>query len=350
MAEDLDWLDASSDDYEQVRGEPVRTHNDEQISQVEAAVEYHSVAKDRSVMPPFRNLYELTSLLTSPSIWFMIAFSGHGKTTLAMAMAEAWALAGTKVWYLGLETEPDELRLKRAAKACGIHPGLVMTGQITSDQYYAVQDHLVRQIEAIAVGGPMANLTFSPTRDVTLPRLELDAQQAYEMGCRAMFIDHIDHITSGSEGIEESKRVCYGLHAMSKRYPMVYIATSQANMSSLQGDLLGAHRPVQPNHVWYPGVKRQIATGQIGVYRPLKERPSDPDDAKKWEDDMKAARKGSLEVWKVTARNQMGLNLMKHRDFGEREGQRQKLYIDKGSVRDWTSMDDVNQKLGVVYG
>lgn len=339
---DLEWMDATADEVH----EQPQTHADEQIGQVEAAVEYHATAKERAILPPFRNMYEMTSYFTSPSIWFLIAFSGHGKTTLAMAMSEAWALAGTKVWYLGLETEPDELRLKRAAKACGLHPGDVMTGQISSDAYYAVQDHLQRQAEAIANGGPMANLTFSPTRDVSLPRLRADVQQAYEMGYKVFVIDHIDHITSGAEGQEESKRVCYGLHALSKQYPMLYLATSQANMSMLKGDVLGANRPVRPEHVWFPGVKRQVSTGQIGVYRPLMERPADPDMADRWEKDMKAARSGSLEAWKVMARNQMGLNLMKNRDYGEREGWLRKLYIDKGNVRDWTSMDDVNLRLG----
>ena len=340
--DDLEWLGVTADD---LPAQPP-SHTDEQIGQVEAAVEYHATAKERAILPPFRNMYDLTSYLTSPSIWFLIAFSGHGKTTLAMAMAEAWAQAGVKVWYLGLETEPDELRLKRAAKACGLHPGDVMTGQIDSDAYYAVQDHLQRQAEAIVNGGPMANLTFSPTRDVSLPRLRADVQQAHGMGYKVFVIDHIDHITSGQEGIEESKRVCYGLHALSKQYPMVYLATSQANMSMLKGDRLGANRPPQPEHVWYPGVKRQVSNGMIGVYRPLQARPEDPIAAERWEKDMKAARSGSLEAWKVMARNQMGLSLMKHRDFGEREGRLQKLYIDRGNVRDWTSMDDVNTRLG----
>lgn len=314
-----------------------------QLAQVAQAVEYLATAKERAIVPPFRNLFHLTKHLTSPSIWFFVAFSGHGKTTLAMAMAEEWGKQGVPVWFLGLETQPDELRLKRAAKACDIHPGLAMSGQLTDEEYQRVQDHLMEQAQHIAHGGSLANLTFSPTTAINVAELQMNAAEAYERGNKVFIIDHIDHISGDGSGMDDSRRVMYALHAVSKQYPMIYIAMSQANMESVRGDVLGCHGPVQPHHVWMPSVKRSIATGMVGIYRPLVEYPKDPEAQERYRQDMTDVRKKLLDPWKMVALNTMSLNVMKHRDYGEMEGQKGKLYVERGNVRDWTSMDDITR-------
>lgn len=316
--------------------------HDDQHEQIEHALNWVQKADSSVIHMPFRALADLTGPLTLGSVWYLIAFSGDGKTTLAMAMAEAWAAKGITVWYMGLETKPSELRVKVAAKALGLHPGDAMTGQLPREDYHRLQDELLLMAEGLTSrSGKYAHLLFSPAEFVTAGTLIAEARKAHKRGAKVFIIDHIDHIGGdGTTGRDASEQANKALLQIAKKFPMVYLATSQANNEAVRTSPLDRYQPLQPHHVWFPGVKRQVATGQIGVYRPMQDPGNDAESIECWKQDVKAVREKRMEAWKILARRTMALNLMKHRDYGEREGQIVKLYTHKGQVRDRTSMDD----------
>ena len=75
----------------------------------------------------------------------------------------------------------------------------------------------------------------------------------------------------------------------------------------------------------------QVATGMVGLYRPLR-TPHEDETQDEYGAILKAVRAGTVDVPEVLMPNTMGVVYMKSRNYGEREGMRCFLGVEQGRV------------------
>ncbi|HEX2779563.1 MAG TPA: hypothetical protein VHM30_08700, partial [Gemmatimonadaceae bacterium] len=116
------------------------------------------------------------------------------------------------------------------------------------------------------------------------------------------------------------------------RYELQILATSQLNNGAVKGDPLALHRPPLPDFVKMGGHKREVCVWMLGLYRPLRIAGVSTEE-------MKAVRNGTLELSTLLEPNCMGVSLMKHRYYGNREGQKSFLRVEHGRISEFPERD-----------
>jgi hypothetical protein len=154
-----------------------------------------------------------------------------------------------------------------------------------------------------------------------------------------LIIDHVDHLEGSGKGLyEQSVYSMKTLLSVAQDYGLRVLAATQFNNEMIRGNRSGMHQAPQPGAVYMGGHKRQIATGMLGLYRPLKLNGVD-------EETLKAFNKGHGEPKDVCEPNTMAVSVMKHRLFGNREGQKCFLRVERGKVTDMPESE-----LGPIHG
>jgi KaiC/GvpD/RAD55 family RecA-like ATPase len=304
---------------------------------------------------PWRDLHGLVGMIPPGELHYVVAFSGSGKTTFLMSLADVWEQQGTRVHYLGLETRAHVLRtqwacrrLQRTTDWFDVHPGDALKG-VLRERVEAREPHAIRCYNALQEtvlahahdrGDPLLRFVPGDWADLTL--LEQSTREAVDRGARVVIIDHIDHVDDeGRPPIEATKRVNRLCLSLAQDSGCVFLVASQANGESLKGDPLGVYRPPQPNHVWMGGLKRQVADGMIGLSRKLQPAPVPTNDdvaderaEKAYATLVKRARAGdAVALEQLIVPNTMEVVLMKDRAYG-RERATALLGVTQGRVTD----------------
>ena len=286
---------------------------------------------------PWPSLSALVGGIAPGWVWFIGGFSGNGKTTLLMSLLDLLYQGGKRVYYLGLESDPLELRTTWAAMRLGIMPGDALTGELQlMPNGQALQTALEQDLKDQVENERAKRVFISPEEFIDVTRLEHAVEEAKDLHADVFIVDHIDHI-EGGEGTNlyaESVRTVKRTLTLAKRYKMPMLVATQFNNEAAGGHPLAVYRPPQPGHVFMGGHKRQIAAGMLGLYRPL--RLSGVTD-----EEMKAVGAGAMEAWRVLEPNTMGVVVMKHRQYGSRERKSCLLRVEQGrcvepEARDYT--------------
>jgi KaiC/GvpD/RAD55 family RecA-like ATPase len=276
---------------------------------------------------PWPSLDAVVSGLPPGAIWFVAGFSGNGKTTFLTSLCYEWATEGVGVYYLGLESPGEEIRLRFACHEAGAHFGEIKTGQVAArgdtETEKRVSAALMRQMEdrkrfPLFVAGD----AFLDTR--TLIDACREAQD--ECGAAVVVIDHIDHIRSldARSAWDESVRVSHAVLELAKQTGLRFLIATQTNLKAFGRDPLAIYRAPQGDDVKMGNHKREIAHGMLGLYRPIREDVT--------KDEIKAVREDRAEARTILEPNTMGVVCMKHRYLGAHEGRRIKLHVDRGRV------------------
>jgi KaiC/GvpD/RAD55 family RecA-like ATPase len=289
----------------------------------------HDVSLDAELYGhfPWPSLDAVVSGLPPGAIWFVAGFSGNGKTTFLTSLCYEWVMQGVGVYYLGLESPGEDIRLRFACHEVGAHFGEIKTGQMAArgdtDTEKQVRAALQRQVEnrnrfPLFVAGD----AFLSTRTL------IDACEEAQMQCHAsvVVIDHIDHIRAPeSRGAwDESVQVCHAILEIAKRTGLRFLIATQTNLKAFGRDPLAIYRAPQGDDVKMGNHKREIAHGMLGLYRPIR------DDVTK--DEIKAVREDRAEARTILEPHTMGVVCMKHRYLGAHEGRRIKLHVERGRV------------------
>lgn len=278
---------------------------------------------------PFTALDEIVGGIGAGDIWFVGAYSGHGKTTFLTSALDAWFEQGKSVYYMGLESRPKILRTHWACKRLGLDAGEVLTGKLAErlDAEF-VRAQLAKEIQEQTRGERSEQVYFSPRQFVDAAALRAAANEANQLRSDVLIIDHVDHLSGSGSGLyEQSVHAMKTLLSVAQEFGLRVLAATQFNNEMIRGNRIGMHQAPQPGAVYMGGHKRQIATGMLGLYRPLKFGGGN-------ENDLKAFNRGSLEPQAVCEPNVMAVSVMKHRLFGNREGRRVFLRVEKGKVLD----------------
>lgn len=281
----------------------------------------------------YHALNELVGSIMPGDVWFVGAFSGNGKTSLLMNLVLRLLIAGKIVYYLGLESRPKTLRTHLACLRLGLPVGDVLSGAAKHWDNWEERraDILVdfdRQrtmgvgYKFLIDGRPAVNAAglYAAFRDAALHRADL------------LIIDHIDHLQLEEGTIyEQSRKATHALLQQGQEFNLRVLVATQLNNEAARGDRLAIFQPPQAPHVFMGNHKRMIATGMLGLYRPLR--------ADMRAEERKAVLEGRAEPKTILEPHTMGVVCMKHRHYGNREGQRAYLRIEHGEVTDLDPRD-----------
>jgi hypothetical protein len=310
-------------------------------SQVVEAMAHLDRHPDAFVRWPFAALDELAGPMGPGEVWYLCSFSGGGKTTFVCSAIDRWQRDGRRVYVMPLELQGWRFRTYLACMSLDMHPGEALSGNLRTlpggeAKREAIKAALIAQVKA-----PYSDrVKIGEQRVIALPGLEKGLRQAKAFGADVVVIDHIDHVdAAGSDTFAGTKAVNHALLRMAQDNELLIVASSQLNNQVIVGqDHLARYQPPREHHVFMGGVKRQVATGMLGLYRPLRERSAEETDAG-FTDLVKRARIGTVEANRVLEPHAMGVNAMKLRNFGAREGQRTTLAFVNGRVTELSERD-----------
>jgi hypothetical protein len=301
-------------------------------AQVGDAVSHLERNPDTLVRWPYADLDALTGPMGEGEVWFVPAFSGGGKTTFIASTIEAWRLMGLRVYVMPLELQPKRFRTYLACMAVGTHPGDALSGLLRLDpnrkaERERVRDALYAQMQPAFLD----HVLISEQRAIDVGGLEAGLKEAKSFGAHVVIVDHIDHISGEGKGYDASKEVNHAALQMAQDNGLLLVFTSQLNMDISRGDRLSKYAPPMVHQVQFPSVKLQVATGMVGLYRPLRDLTDDetPDDYAKA---LKMARAGVADAPDMLEPNTMGVVAMKLRNYGQHEGRKIKLSVEHGRV------------------
>lgn len=331
MTRHLRAIGGSAVDHEaqlQLEGERAAQDDAEQRAQIDRAKLRLAIREERLTRFQWRAVDRTVGPVVPGEVAILAAPSGGGKSEVAENIAAWHVRAGRRVYLASLEVRPEETRLKMAARACGRHPGNVLS---FSDRPLYVREGEPRW------DADVTRALEEQNRDLLRlsPHETLDAAAVEEIGATAsavradlLIIDHIDHVSDsgGQTATGASIDVTRALHRVAKRYRLPVIATSQLNVHGRGGDRFASYKPVRLESIKYGGVKMEIASIVLGIYRPLAKNATS--------EQKKAVESGQADDGTVLEPNMIALNVLKCRARGDAIGKRIALRWDHGTIRD----------------
>lgn len=280
---------------------------------------------------PWASLDKAMGGMPGGEICFVVAFSSNGKTMfLTSFLNETFDHTEKKIYYMGLESKPKTLRTHWACKRLGYDAGALFSGDfLTWPNAQEVRRLVDEEIHSQNKGEKFERVRFCPTPYIDATKIKRAAEAAAEFDADIFIIDHVDHIegSKGSNHYAQSREVNQAILNVAQEYGFLMLPASQLNNEAAKGNRLALCLPPQPQHVKMGGHKREIATWMMGLYRPLKIAGVPAND-------LKAVNAGLLPASKVCEPHTMAVVDMKHRFYGNREGQRIYLKVEHGKVMD----------------
>lgn len=303
---------------------------DEALKQGAESDDAISRLPDRFLHLPWGSLDELVGGIAPGEVWFVGAYSGHGKTTFLMSALDQWFNQGKSIFYMGLESKPSTLRTQWACQRLGINAGDVLSGKLAAGSldWPFTRKRIVDEIHRQTLDDNSARVYFSPEKFVDAAKLRDAIDQAADLESDVLVIDHVDHLEGSSGSLyENSVQMHKVMLDAAQKQNMRVLAATQFNNEMIRANRLGMHMPPAPTAVYMGNHKRMIGSGMVGLYKPLKHDIT--------KDEMQRFSRGELEPQDVVERGVMAALLMKHRLYGEREGRRVLLKVEHGTVSDF---------------
>lgn len=316
--------------------EYIHSHNPTEVAADQTHEAVVSLGETTGIVRwPWKALDELCGPIPPGHVAIVAAMSGGGKTTFTCDAIERWRAKGHRICVLPLETRPREFRVALACRRVGsVDPGDIANGELAlraeagdipaKRALQLVEDELKAMEKDDSI-------YISPERGVNLLALEHALAHANYYNYDIVVVDHIDHVDDSNgrgRDVATTERVNRGAMELAQRYNKVLILTSQLNFSALRGsrNKLAKYAPPTVETLWVPGVKVQVATQIIGLFREIR-RDATPDE-------MKAAREGEGDPTSVLDPHRMGIVAMKLRHRGRNDGKRVALAYKHGTVSD----------------
>ena len=284
---------------------------------------------------PWQTMTDTLGPIQRGTVHYLCAPSGNGKTTMAGSLVLDWLNKGVTVVMGGFERDPGSLRRLLAAMSLGLNPGDVLGGEWEhhddfSHKLAAMEERVGEMIEGRA---PWDALHLIEDDHVSLRAIDNigNIARAHDGSGSSVIciVDHIDHLgPDGSKGWGASSDAVYAIHAHAKKYNTRWLAFSQMNNreGGKTGDKFWRHRSIPFGAVSNGQTKEQTAWTMTGLYRPLR-----PDVTG---DDLKAVAEDRKALTDVLWSGVTAMNVMKHRDHGERVGTKMLLGWEHGKIVD----------------
>lgn len=283
---------------------------------------------------PWAALDHMTGGMAPGNVWYVCAFSGIGKTTFVSSATNRWLDDGKRVVVMPLETQAKTFRTYLACQRLGIKPGDAFSGELrrrNDPQLPALEAELMAQLKTPTCD----NLHVRTTTRIDTRSFRAACEDAADIRAHVVIVDHIDHIRAGdgSNLYSESVAVNNLAQELAQELGLLLVLTSQLNTEAVkaQGHLAKFSAP-REQHVKFGSHKREVATGMLGLFRPLR-GPNNGEDPDEFKDKLRKAQAGELEPHNVLMPHTMGVVYMKDRNYGS-DGRKALLSVVNGRVED----------------
>ena len=283
---------------------------------------------------PWPALDHMTGGMARGDVWYVVAFSGIGKTTFLSSATNRWLDQGQRVYVLPLETQPKRFRTYLACQRLGIKPGDAFSGELrrsNSPQLGPLETELRAQVHSPTCD----HLRVKSVPEINMARFRAACEDAAENKADVLIVDHIDHIEAGdgSNLYAESMKVNRSALTLAQDLGLLLVLSSQLNTEAVRGnDHLAKFAAPREQHIKFGGHKREVATGMLGLYRPVR-GPLAGEPADAYKDVMHRARAGEMEPQQALMPQTMGVVYMKDRNYGT-DGRKALLSVTNGRVED----------------
>lgn len=306
-----------------------------QRHQVSAAKSLLSRTKDTVMTYPIQTLAKLRGGWSPGEVDVLAAASNSGKTTLLQTCARKWVREGRRVFYAGFELPAANLRLQWAAHEAGYLPGDIISGEYLlrndADEVRAKISLALEEQESRVDLLRCADAAF-----VDVDSLSQMGKQAAEWGADVFIIDHIDHVSGKGDLHVQSRQVVSTVLELGKATGVRYLIATQLNQSGLAQDFLRSHRPIREEYVKQGGHKKEVSTFMFGLARAIRKDVTP--------EELKAVRERRAEIQTIEEKYASQVNVMKHRNYGERVGSVRLLSWERGEYTDYMSEEDRRTK------
>lgn len=312
----------------------------ERVDQLTEAILDLERPSDSYIRWPWAAVDAMTSGMSRGDVWYTCAFSGVGKTTFVASATNRWLDQGRVVCVLPLETQPKRFRTILACQRTGISPGDAFSGLLRERN----DGRLKVLTDALHAQYHTASLHVSSVREINLATFHKACSHAKRVKADVLIVDHVDHIAAGdgSNLYAESVKVNRKALNLAQDMGLLLVLCSQLNTDALRNqDHLAKFQPPREQFVKFGTHKREIATGMLGLYRPVRGRKADEDPAT-FKELMRKAKVGEIEPHHALMPHTMGVVLMKDRNYGA-DGRRTLLSVYSGRVEDREERADASR-------
>lgn len=285
---------------------------------------------------PWGAVDELTGGMSGGQVWFVGGF--RGKTLFMLNAIDMWARNCVKVYLSPLETKQWTFRLAWAALRAGVDPGLVLDGTLARQEDTTLRPRIDAELVAMSEDVELReNVVLQHDEqflDLDVFRAGLD--EAASVGSDVVIFDHIDHLKPDPKinGHQQSVEIVMEAHKAALERDLLVIFTTQFNVNKVLGpNQLAMYAPPQLHHIYNGDHKRHVATGILGVYRPIRDMKLGENE-EEYGATLRRAQQGSIEPWTMLQSETMAVKLMKSRHGGAREGKRATLRLVNGRLSD----------------
>lgn len=265
---------------------------------------------------PWEDLDGIVKGIAPGKLWLLAGYSGiAGKTTFLTSLTLDWVASGVTVYYVPLETPPFEIWQRLACMKLGYSPGHLRSGVLQSlPDWPRIESRIDAQI-VLWSNDPGFGLYVHPADRADGDIVQESAREAGMLNADVFILDHMDHLRGdharGDYGM--SVDVTRSLDQVRKDDPSLrLLIATQLNNDSVKGDPLAKILPPLESHIKMGSHKREIADGQLGLYRPMRRGVT--------RDELKAVRMREKDPMLLVEPGQMGVEVMKHRDLGDMLG------------------------------
>jgi hypothetical protein len=293
---------------------------------------------------PWQAVHTLAGPIAPGTVTYLAAFPGNGKTSYLGHAIWHWLRQGLTVFHMPLEATPREFVVRLLCADLGLDADdalsmrLIERAQAGDPHATAQRERLREAYQRVSVDpGPIGNLVIEPAGMLSADQFKKACRVAVKHGADVIVVDHVDHIgqtaADNRTDIAISRDVQHTAHATARTAGIPFVLASQLNSSRTGGDPLAHYRPPRPDWLWNKGVKEQVATNILGLYRPMRSDLTD--------DQRRNASRGMLPVAEVAAPNQMGVASMKLRYGGGMKDTAAILHYERGVIRDLPATDAI---------
>lgn len=305
----------------------------ERADQIIDALALLDIPERRFVRWPWADIDALAGGMAPGTVHYVVGGPGIGKTTFITSAMQRWLADGRVIDVLPLELKDKTFRTYLAGQTLDIDPGYMLSGDYKRAHNAPTLREMVR--EEIRAQMRMTNLRVRGVTAIHLKEFSRAVEEAAARGADMLIVDHVDHI-GGEVGerqpaIEIATQVNRAAVKFAERFDIPIILMSQANdnASNKGSDRLAKFAPLMDHHVWMGGIKRQVATTMLGLFRPLR-LPQFGESTEEYAAARRLASAGDARPSTMLRLGMCGVSVMKNRNYGNREGNRALLTMQNG--------------------
>lgn len=294
--------------------------------QISGAFDLLEGSYEGEVVWPWRSLQELTFGPLAGEFWIVGARPSGGKTTFVLNFLQGLVAQERNTLFVGMETNPERLRIQWAAWHCGLPLAPILRKQwhlLPGNAREKLRAHLAWQQRE----DNRRRVTFADDERIDLKRLRHWLDVAADRDVQVVMLDHLHRMNWGGSVSEATARMAEGmveLKSLAKERNIRLVATAQ--LARPQRDVLEDYMPPSLSSIRQTGAAEQEADSVLFLHRTLKQGIT--------EGDKMMVRQGLKPVAEVSEHGTMSVRVGKCRLDGDVRDQTVKLYVHSGRIFD----------------